>query len=300
MSPHHRQQPPSTPPPHHQLTNAHKPTSLPELLFTTAISFLCLFSSSCSSAPLSSCPTAKLPFLSLPTNPRRFLRIPVMSLAKPSSPDHGHRHSRHQFATPQCLSDWLKPRLPSDSFAAWGVKPGTKNVHNLWLELAEGETSLLADTTPPIRSLNVVTARILGPNGTVLVESRQELSDGSVRDRCRPLSEKMKPGENPEEAAFRAIREELGSVLMDSGVIRIVPGSYMEKVEERGSVSYPGLPARYVLHSVDVVVEGLPEGEFSTEEAEEYGDSEEKRAADKAVSVKKHYWKWVSADSVES
>ncbi|KAJ4850481.1 hypothetical protein Tsubulata_022560, partial [Turnera subulata] len=141
-----------------------------ELLFTTVISFLCLSSSS-SFAPVSCCPTAKLPFLAFSTNPRRFLRIPVMSLAKPSSPDHGHRHSRHQFATPQCLSHRLKCRLPSDSFAAWDVKPGIKNVHNLWLELAEGETSLLADTTPPIRSIN---ARILGPNDTVLVESRQE------------------------------------------------------------------------------------------------------------------------------
>lgn len=113
----------------------------------------------------------------------------------------------------------------------------------------------------------------------------------------------MKPDESPEEAVFRAIREELGSVLVnggDNGIIKIVPGSYNKKVEERNSVSYPGLPAKYVLHSVDVLVEGLPDGEFSTEEAEEYTDSAEKRTADRAVSVKTHFWKWVSADSVQS
>ncbi|KAH7543725.1 hypothetical protein JRO89_XS15G0006800 [Xanthoceras sorbifolium] len=196
-------------------------------------------------------------------------------------------------ATPQSLSDWLRPRLPSDSFASWGVKPGTKNVHNLWLELSEGETSL-ADTTPPLRSVNVVTVRIIGKDNKILVESRQELSDGNVRERSRPLSEKMKPDETPEEAVFRAVKEELGSIVSVGGdVVRIVPGSYRKKLEDRDSASYPGLPARYVLHSVDALVEGLPEGEFCTEEAEEYSDS-------KAVCVLRHHWKWVSPDSIKS
>lgn len=110
----------------------------------------------------------------------------------------------------------------------------------------------------------------------------------------------MKPNETPEDAVFRAIKEELGSIINDDGLVEIVPGSYTEKVEERNSVSYPGLPARYVLHSMDVIVNGLPDGEFCTEEAEEYPDSEEKRTADRAVSVKKHFWKWVSSDSVQS
>ncbi|KAF2299542.1 hypothetical protein GH714_032455 [Hevea brasiliensis] len=204
--------------------------------------------------------------------------------------------TNHRFATPQSLSEWLKPRLPSDSLASWGVKPGTKNVHNLWLELSEGET-FLADSTPPIRTVSVVTVRIIGKNNQILVESHQELSDGGVRNRCRPLAEKMKPNETPEAAVYRAIKEELGSIINDGGLVRIVPGSYKEKVEERNSMSYPGLPARYVLHSVDVTVDGLPEGEFCTEEVEEYTDSEEKRAADKAVFVKKHFWKWEEIDA---
>lgn len=201
--------------------------------------------------------------------------------------------SRASFATPQALSDWLKPRLSSDSLESWGVKPGTKNLHNLWLELSEGETSLV-DSSPPLRTVNVVTVRILGKGNLVLVESRQELSDGSFRDRFRPLSEKMKPHETTEEAVTRAVKEELGS----SRVVRIVPGSYRKKLEERNSVSYPGLPARYVLHSVEAWVEGLPEEDFVTEEKEEYEDVDGTRRLEKAVSVRKHYWEWVCSDSL--
>ncbi|XP_068635814.1 uncharacterized protein [Aristolochia californica] len=202
------------------------------------------------------------------------------------------------FPSPKSLSDWLKPRLPSDSLSAWGLSPGTKNLHNLWLELSQGETSL-NDSSPPIRTVHVATIRILSPtNATeILIESHQELSDGSVRQRRRPLSEKMKPGEGIEEAARRAVREELGSLVPDNDEsVRILPGSYWERVEERVSASYPGLPARYVLHSVDAWVDGLPHGEFSTEERGEYEDTEDVRVADRAVFVKKHYWKWVTAD----
>lgn len=112
----------------------------------------------------------------------------------------------------------------------------------------------------------------------------------------------MKPGEDPESAVIRAVKEELGSVLGGNvdGVVRIVPGSYNKKIEERNSVSYPGLPACYELHSFDAVIEGLPEGDFCTEEEEEYSGSDETGAKEKAVSVKRHYWKWVSADSVQS
>ncbi|OMO95075.1 hypothetical protein CCACVL1_05576 [Corchorus capsularis] len=256
-----------------------KPTATLPDIFLTAISLLFLFSS----------PKPNLTFLprflSFPPNQRRFLKIPTMS------------HSRTPFATPQALSDWLRPRLPSDSFASWGVKPGTKNVHNLWLEVSEGETSII-DSSPPLRTVNVVTVRVLGKDNRTLVESRQELSDGCFRDRFRPLSEKMKPYETPEEAATRALKEELG--VIDSGVVRIVPGSYQKKVEERNSASYPGLPARYVLHSVDAWVEGLPEEDFATEEHEEYEDSDGTKDLDKAVSVRKHYWQWVSSDSVRT
>ncbi|KAK6926095.1 hypothetical protein RJ641_007814 [Dillenia turbinata] len=209
----------------------------------------------------------------------------------------------NSFPNPQSLSDWLKPRLNSDSFASWGVKPGTKNVHNLWLELFEGETSL-ADSTPPIRTLEVMIVRIIGQNEKFLVEWKQEMSDGSVRFRSRQLSEKMKPGEAIESAVIRAVKEELGSVIGDClhndtehGVVKILPNSYTKKVEESDSLSYPGFPACYVLHSVDAVVEGLPQEDFVTEE-EGYKNYDESSGAGKAISVKKHCWKWVQGDPV--
>ncbi|XP_030465854.2 uncharacterized protein LOC115685016 [Syzygium oleosum] len=210
-----------------------------------------------------------------------------------------------RFTSPESLSDWLKPRLPSDSFASWGVEPGTKNVHNLWLEISEGETSL-TNSVPPVRTINVVSLRVIVADGQVLIESRQELSDGSVHHRCMLLSEKMKPSETPEMAVIRAVREELGSVIrVEVGnigdVVRIVPGSYKMKVDEKNSISYPGLPTRYIFHSFEVEVEGLPEdSEFCTVEEEEYEGSGHAGVANRAVSVKRHYWKWVSADSVES
>ena len=142
------------------------------------------------------------------------------------------------------------------------------------------------------------------------MESHQELSNGNVRKRGRPLSEKMKPNEDPESAAVRAIREELGSLIIGGGggeggfvevgdIVRIDPNSYEMKVEERDSDSYPGLPGCYVLHTLSATVEGLPEGDFCTYEVDEYPGSDEKNVADKAVSVKKHYWTWVSADSIK-
>ncbi|CAH8353059.1 unnamed protein product [Eruca vesicaria subsp. sativa] len=261
----------------HSPRNATVSSALPDLLLA-AISLLLL-----SSSPK---PPNRFSF---PLTPRR--RSTAMSRRSPPPPQ--------RFANPQSLSDWLQPRLPPDSFAAWGVKPGTKNVHNLWIELSDGETSI-TDSTPPLRTVNVVTVRVMGRDGSILVEGRQELSDGSVRERNRPLSEKMKPDESPDQAVIRAVKEELGSIF-DAGDdvverVKIVPGSYSRRVEEKSSLSYPGLPACYVLHSVDAIVEGLPEEDFCTDENE----YEEARAEGKAVTVKRHHWKWVSPDSIRA
>ncbi|AED93313.1 unnamed protein product [Arabidopsis thaliana] len=294
--------PPHTPLVNRRNINNHRPrnatvtSALPDI-FLAAVSLLFLWSSP---KPLVSLPPNRFSF---PLNPRR-RSITAMSRRSPPPPPPTQR-----FANPQSLSDWLESRLPSDSFAAWGVKPGTKNVHNLWLELSDGETSL-ADSTPPVRTVNVVTVRVIGKNGRILVEAHQELSDGSIRERFRPLSEKMKPEESPDEAVFRAIKEELGSIFNGDGDnigqrIKILPGTYNRRVEERNSLSYPGLPARYALHSVNATVEGLPEQDFCTEEKEYEGgdstkDSVETLAAGNAVTVKRHYWKWVSPDSIRS
>lgn len=274
------------------------PKSIPNFTFT-AFSLFILFS-----IPKPT-PNHLFHLKSLTLNPNKSFSFFPKSSSTMSIPNHKRNPNskKHQFPTPQSLSDWLSPRLPSDSFASWGIKPGTKNIHNLWLELSEGETSL-ADSTPPIRTLDVVIVRIISKTSEILIESHQELSDGSIRSRSRPLSEKMKPDETVESAVVRAVKEELGSIIGNdidySGIVKILPNSYRKKVEERVSVSYPGLPACYVLHSVDALVEGLPEGEFCTEEGEgeEYGDCDGKELAEGAVSCRKHYWKWVDSDLV--
>ncbi|PIA41036.1 hypothetical protein AQUCO_02300071v1 [Aquilegia coerulea] len=221
----------------------------------------------------------------------QFLKNPIMLPSKANS-----------FSTPESLFHWLKPRLPSDSFESWGMKPGTKNIHNLWLELSQGESSINVDSAiaSPIRTVHVVTVKILNQNRGVLIEAQQELSDGTFRERFRPLSEKMKPGEDVEIAVIRAVKEELGSIIQgDIGsIVRIVPGSYEKKVEEKeSSVSYPGLPCCYVLHSVEACVDGLPNEDFCTEEEGEYEECSDVKVADKAVFVKKHFWKWVEAST---
>ncbi|XP_074321391.1 uncharacterized protein LOC141657895 [Silene latifolia] len=294
--------PPQQPPPNLRLNRLHrhpiiqnqppihllKPNNIPEFLITTISLLLFITSPKHHLSPRLPPPLS----LSFPPPHRRFITAMSQNPRNPKNPNF------NSFPTPQSLSDWLKPRLPSDSFSTWGISPGTKNIHNLWLELSDGETSLI-DAVPPIRNLEVVCVRVrrIGDSNLILIESHQELSDGSIRKRGRPLSEKLKSGEDVESGAKRAIIEELG-VVNDDGV-KIVMDSYERKVDERVSLSYPGLPACYVLHYVDAFVEGLPEGEFSTEEGEEYGaECDDQGLASEAVKVVRHFWKWVSEDTV--
>ncbi|CAD6335416.1 unnamed protein product [Miscanthus lutarioriparius] len=169
------------------------------------------------------------------------------------------------FPTLDSLAAFLRPRLP----------PGAP-ARSPWV----------------VRAVHVATVRIRNSRGARLVETRQLLSDGTVRRRgLRPLSEKMRPGESPEAAAARAVLEELGA----RARVRILGGDGA-RVEERESASYPGLPARYVLHAVDAkVVDGVPEdGEFETEETgEDDGDAG-------AITVKRHYWDWIDDDDDDS
>ncbi|KAL6541461.1 hypothetical protein OROGR_010947 [Orobanche gracilis] len=277
------------PPPQHQRL-LKKLTSLPDVVFTTF-------------SPLVLFPTSNR--LSFPLYLSKFPKMSLPLTGPPNPRKPGRRRAPSHFATPQSLSDWLKPRLSAESFGSWGVKPGTKNLHNLWLEVVEGET-VLTDSLPPIRTVEVVIVRISRDGAKkILIESHQELSNGDVRHRSRPLSEKMKPGESVDAAVYRAVKEELGSLVnigtsghFDNGSVRILPGSYVRKVEERISSSYPGLPARYVLHTVDAEIDGLPENEFCTEEMDEYQASTEQDMADCALSCRMHYWEWVDFESI--
>uniref|UniRef100_A0A0D9WU21 Nudix hydrolase domain-containing protein n=1 Tax=Leersia perrieri TaxID=77586 RepID=A0A0D9WU21_9ORYZ len=200
------------------------------------------------------------------------------------------------FPTLDSLASFLATRLPSTALSSWGTAPGTKTLLNLFLELSHGESILLTTSSAAavVRAVHVATIRIRNGRGAQLMETGQLLSDGTIRSRGgpRPLSEKMLPGETIEAAAARAVREELGERVR----VRILGGGEEEaRVEERESASYPGLHARYVLHAVDAeVVDGVPEeGEFETEEGGEHEDEVVVEGARPAVTVKRHFWKWV-------
>ena len=89
-----------------------------------------------------------------------------------------------------------------------------------------------------VRAVHVATVRIRNSRGARLVETRQLLSDGTVRRRGpRPLSEKMRPGESPEAAAARAVREELGArarARIHAEVVDGVPEDGELETEETG------------------------------------------------------------------
>ncbi|KAH7440626.1 hypothetical protein KP509_03G002400 [Ceratopteris richardii] len=210
--------------------------------------------------------------------------------------------STDEFGSPEALACWLSNRLP-EGISQWGVTPGTKQVTNLWLELKEGEI-VLEDTYPPRRTVHVASVKIRNKTGHMLVEAHQEMADGSIRLRNRPLSEKMRPGENVEEACFRGILEELGEHLGARNRVRILLGSYKRELEERESLSYPGLLTCYVIHSVDAVIEDLPETGFYTVENELMSHSattvesgSEIFSSRAAVGVRKHFWRWVPQSS---
>ncbi|KAL3677800.1 hypothetical protein R1sor_020756 [Riccia sorocarpa] len=199
------------------------------------------------------------------------------------------------------LARWLEERLGSSILSQWGSGAATKKVANLWCELMEGEISL-EDSRPPKRTAHVASVKIRNEQGHVLVEAYQQMADGRVRPRNRPLSEKMRPGEHVEEACLRGIYEELGCQMGARERVVIVPESYRREEEERESFSYPGLPTRYVIHTMVAHVEQLPSTEFSTEEDESgHGTafvqvSNESRGLGSEVApvgVKRHFWKWV-------
>eukprot|EP00250_Pteridium_aquilinum_P024358 c28968_g1_i1 orf=162-1148(+) len=220
------------------------------------------------------------------------------------------------------LSHWLREHLPPGScqqISEWGKLPGTKRVANLWLELSQGEISL-EDSIPPIRTVHVACVKIINESGKMLLEACQEMADGSIRERNRPLSEKMKPGESVEDACLRGIREELGSDYGSGECVKMLQHSYKREVQERESFSYPGLMTCYVLHHMVAVMKDLPTDDFFTEENELSGNAQGEHTLpvgmgesliqakdtcllgpdESAVGVKRHFWKWVPDDTPKS
>jgi hypothetical protein len=197
-----------------------------------------------------------------------------------------------------------------DSLAAWlrahGVDPGfasaandAKSPSELATEVLRGETTLEAlpnlpgDSGGPsgaVRRVRVLRLLIRDDRDRVLIEARQEWSDGRVRERGTPLSEKMRRDEDWRDAAERAVFEELGSCLFlteddstdrrpaavdddrgedaasdarcsrDGRLVTLDESSVaFSSVTKSTSASYPGLRSAYDFVTVDARVRGLPE-----------------------------------------
>ena len=108
------------------------------------------------------------------------------------------------FASAQALESWLMAH--SVSTDSWG-RTGAKTVANLWHEYEQGE--ILFEEDPPTRMVRVVQI-ILRREDYVLHELAQEFTDGRLRRREQPPSEKIYVGESQFAAAARCLREELG------------------------------------------------------------------------------------------
>lgn len=187
---------------------------------------------------------------------------------------------------PEDAASWTGGSL--DSLAAWlrahGVDPAAfasasndaKSLSELAREVARGETTLVArdvyenkkKTRLAERRVRVLRLLIRDARGRVLIEAKQEWSDGRVRERGTPLSEKMLRDEDWRDAARRAVLEELGSCLKTTTDVDDDPKRRIVTLDEssvafssidRTSVSYPGLSCAYEFITVDAEVRGLPE-----------------------------------------
>ncbi len=177
------------------------------------------------------------------------------------------------FANAQALESWLMAH--SVSTDSWG-RTGAKTVANLWHEYEQGE--ILFEEDPPTRLVRVVQI-ILRREDYVLHELAQEFSDGRLRRREQPPSEKIYVGESQFAAAARCLREELG---LDARDICLLNSTAEGERTLADSPSYPGLQTRYTIYTVEAAAADLPEGDFWREnEAAAEGDP-----------VRRHLWGW--------
>ena len=133
-------------------------------------------------------------------------------------------------------------------YHAWGTTKGSKPLRRLLEELLSGET-LLEETSSGLRRIiRVSSVDVFTQIGNVahrLVEVEQRFHYGRIRKReelSSSISEKLLPGEMPEEAARRGLAEE---VQLRNPAI---PLTYLgEQIVEQDSPSYPGLRTEYRL-----------------------------------------------------
>ena len=154
------------------------------------------------------------------------------------------------------LEEWL--RTNGVDTAPFG-RGTAKRMEDLATEVKNGETTLEIVDGCPRRSVRVLQLLIRDETGRVLIEAKQEWEDGRTRERGTPLSEKLLRDEEWRDAAPRAVAEELSSALRTGYKLDVDESSIRCVAKERDSLSYPGLPSRYLMHSVEArIIDGFP------------------------------------------
>ena len=194
--------------------------------------------------------------------------------------------------SPDSLAAWLRAHGVDPGFASAAKSISTKSISELATEVRRGETTLAADANGAVRRVRVLRLLIRDDRDRVLIEARQEWSDGRVRERGTPLSEKMRRDEDWRDAARRAVVEELGSRLTfltkdpartatpdTAPVVELINGNEGDgqsvtdesvltldessvafvSITKSTSASYPGLRSAYDFVTVDARLRGLPE-----------------------------------------
>lgn len=167
----------------------------------------------------------------------------------------------------------VKNGIPVDQF---GIN-AAKTISALFNEVDKGSCQLVLDNNELIRLVNSCNIRVFynSSRGMLyLKEKKQVFTDGRTRVRdwfTWSVSEKIEPGENPEQAAIRGMFEELGIQNLDNLTQEEVVDN------DQYSPSYPGLRTKYVSNYFDV---NLTDEQFKPEGYQEI-------QPDKTT-----YWEW--------
>mmetsp|Transcript_33547 Transcript_33547/g.53803 ORF Transcript_33547/g.53803 Transcript_33547/m.53803 type:complete len:316 (+) Transcript_33547:79-1026(+) len=194
---------------------------------------------------------------SWPDHPRRLATARTMSTAGGGGGD-GDSWIGGGVAS---LEQWLRHHGVDPAQFGSGA---AKTTQDLVTEVEQGETTLEVIKGSPRRNVRVLQLLVLDARGRMLIEASQEWEGGRMRERNQPLSEKLLGGEDWRQAAPRAVAEELGSALTAGYTLHLDESTLRCEVVERDSLSYPGLPSRYVMNSVEARIDnGFPCTEVS-------------------------------------
>lgn len=135
-----------------------------------------------------------------------------------------------------------------------------KGLNELWEEVKSGETLLIQSGKEVTRQVRFARIYVFfEDNGQKLqlFEAKQVRNNGETRERGFDyVAEKLKKSDqNPEGAALRGIKEELG-IEADTAALT----SNDVKTESRPSPSYPGLNSEYKIHVFSL---HLDDGQFN-------------------------------------